>query len=307
LPYEIEKISMNSTESSLTAAIILRIGSQFSIYTGFITFSAAIVGNIINILIFTHLKFFRTNRCIFYLIIESISDLIYQFVSIISTIFILLYEQDLTSVSLIWCRLKIFLSQSCALTTFSMICFAAADQFFSTDYRLHLRQICTMKLARYLVFISTALWLTHSIVFSFWVNIVPSVGCIISNPILVRYATFFFYPVLVGLLPMVIASLFSLLAYRNVRRIVRRQLSIERRRFDRQITAMVLLRAVFSVCFTLPFLIYRIYVINVTVTQANPLKFAIVQLVFAIIVSILNLKYTVRYFCVIHIEYIDLF
>ena len=75
-------------------------------------------------------------------------------------------------------------------------------------------------------------------------DIQPSVGCVISNPIYLQYATFFLYPVLEGLLPIVIASFFSLLAFRNVRRIVRRQLPIVRRRLDRQMTAMVLIRVI---------------------------------------------------------------
>jgi hypothetical protein len=108
--------------------------------------------------------------------------------------------------------------------------------------------------------------------------------------------TFFFYPVLVGLLPIFIASSFSLLAFRNVRRIVRRQIPIERRRFDRQITAMVLIHVVFFVFFTLPYIVYRIYVVNVPVTQENLLNFAIMQLLEVIVVSIVDLNYTVKYF-----------
>jgi hypothetical protein len=107
--------------------------------------------------------------------------------------------------------------------------------------------------------------------------------------------TFFFYPVLVGLLPIVIASSFSLLAFRNVRRIVRRQVPIERRRFDRQITAMILLRVVFFIFFTLPYIVHRIYIVNVPILQANLVPYAIGQLVQGIFISIADLNYTVRF------------
>jgi hypothetical protein len=282
--------------STLVPLKILQIASQYWIYAGCITFTTGIVGNTINILVFTNLKAFRNNRCAFYLTIESISNFLYQFFSITLTILISLYGNDLTSNSLIWCKFKYLLAESFGLITFYMICFQAVDQFFSTNYRLILRQMCTLKLARCLAFTTVCLWLSHSILCSFFVNIVPSIGCIISNPIWIQYVTFFFYPVLVGLLPIFIASSFSLLAYYNVRRIVRRQIPIERRRFDRQITAMVLIHVVFFVFFTLPYIVYRIYVVNVPVTQENLLNFAIMQLLEVIVVSIVDLNYTVKYF-----------
>ncbi len=47
---------------------------------------------------------------------------------------------------------------------------------------------------------------------------------------------------------------------------VRRQISIERRLLDRQITAMILLHVIFFVLFTLPSIVHRIYVVNVSVS-----------------------------------------
>jgi hypothetical protein len=108
----------------------------------------------------------------------------------------------------------------------------------------------------------------------------------------------------VGFFPILIASLFSLLAFRNVRHLVRRQLSIERRRFDRQITAMILLRVVFFASFMLPYVINRMYSINTTITQANPLPFAIEKLVQAVLFSIYNLNFTVRLLIILFTLYI---
>jgi hypothetical protein len=192
-------------EFPLTYASILQIANQFSVYVGCISISVGIIGNAINIFVFTHLKFFRTNRCVFYLIIESISDIIYQFYNISLTLFKSLYGNDLSGNSLIRCRTKYIVGQSTALITFYMIGLAAVDQFFSTNYQFHLRQMCTIKLARYLAFLVITLCIVHSILFSFVFNIVPSAGCIISHPVCIRYATFFFYPVLAGFLPVIIA------------------------------------------------------------------------------------------------------
>ena len=275
-------------------AAILHFASRYSIYFYLILFPAALVGNLINILVFTQLKFFRTNRCVFYLTIESVFDLLYYFYDITYVIFHLFYGTDPSADSLVWCRLRTVFPQSCGLTISFMSSLAAADQFFSTNCQFYLRQTCTIKLARYLVIAVMVFAIAHGITFSFFTDTVPSIGCIISNPVVVRYATYFFYPILISFLPVIIASSFSMLAYRNVRRIVRRQIPIQRRRFDRQITAMVLIRVIFFVICLLPFLIVRIYIINHPIPQSNPLLFAITQSVQAIALSIVSLTYVVR-------------
>ncbi|CAF3798514.1 unnamed protein product [Adineta steineri] len=183
-----------------------------------------------------------------------------------------------------------------------MVCLAAIDQFFSTSYQVYLRQLFTFKLARCLVFLLIPIWFLHSLLFAFFYSIHPSAGCIIWNVIWIRYTTFFFYPFLLGFLPIIFASSFSLLAYQNVRRIVRRQIPIERRRFDRQITAMVLVRVVFFVCLILPHCCYRIYLINTYFIQTNSLQYAIGQLIQVLAGSLTNAQYGISFYLYIIIS-----
>jgi len=187
--------------SSSKPSIILLFVSQYSLYTNCITSSAGFIGNALNILTFTNLKLFRDNRCALYLTIESISNGVNEIFTLLLTISTSIYGNNSIGNSLSWCRLEYIIYQTTLLVTYSMICLAACDQFCSTNYRLNLRQMCTLKLARCLAFTTVCLWLSHSILCSFFVTIVPSIGCIISNQIWIEYATFFFYPVLVGFLP----------------------------------------------------------------------------------------------------------
>jgi hypothetical protein len=281
--------------SSSTAIEILNCAVQYTLYNGYILFAFGITGNAINILVFTQLKLFRDNRCAFYLTVESISSLVYQLMNFTITIFTSIYGDDGTGHILVWCKLKSTLAGTTGLTTYSMICCAAVDQFFSTNYRFNLRQIFTLKVARHVTFSLICIWVIHSIIFGLFFDIESSVGCVILNHIYLQYATFFVYPVLAGLLPVVIASLFSLLAFQNVRRIVRRQLPIVRRRLDRQMTAMVLIRVIFFVCLAFPFSIYRIYSINFPVSQNQPMEFATRQLLQAIFTSFSTLIFTVQF------------
>ena len=125
-------------------------------------------------------------------------------------------------------------------------------------------------------------------------SIQPSSGCTLLNEICVQYSSYFFFPVLHGLLPIIVSSIMSLLAFRNVRRIIRRQVPIVRRRLDRQMTAMVLIRVVFFVIFALPFAIYRIYSLKVPATRTDPLQYAFRQLAQAIFNSFFVLNFTVK-------------
>ncbi|CAF1549010.1 unnamed protein product, partial [Adineta ricciae] len=99
-----------------------------------------------------------------------------------------------------------------------------------------------------------------------------------------------------GFLPIAIASTFSLFAYRNVRRVIRRQIPIERRRFDQQITAMVLTRVIVYVVLSLPYTIYRVYAINLDSKQIDVLRSAIERLIQTIFYSIATAIYAINFY-----------
>ncbi|CAF1547168.1 unnamed protein product, partial [Adineta steineri] len=248
--------------SSSVSDGILKFATQYSFYSNFIIFGFGVIGNALNLLVFIQLKLFRTNRCAFYITIESISNLIYFVFTISITILTSIYGDTAIGGSNAGCKIKYIVGQICALTTLYMICFTTVDQFFSTNHRFNLRQMCTLKLGQYFAYMFICFVIIHSIVLGSSYDIKPTMGCIISNRIWIRYSTFSFYPVLVGLLPIIIASSFSILAYHNVRHIVRQQLPIVRRKLDKQITTMVLMRVIAFICLVLPYITYSIYAIN---------------------------------------------
>ncbi|CAF1030214.1 unnamed protein product [Adineta steineri] len=284
------------SSSSSVSDGILKFATQYSFYSGFIIFSFGVIGNALNLLVFTQLKLFRTNRCAFYITIESISNFFYQFLSISLTILTSIYGDDATGRSFIWCKLRFILGQTCALTTLYMICFTTIDQFFSTNHRFNLRQMCTLKLGRYVSSMFICFAIIHSIARGSSYNIQPTMGCIISNRIWIRYSTFFYYPILGGFLPIVSASSFSILAYINVRHIVRRQIPIVRRKLDKQITTMVLMRVIAFVCLVLPYITYSIYAINFPTSRSMPMAYAIGRLVQVIFTSIFITNYMINFY-----------
>ncbi|CAF1211363.1 unnamed protein product [Adineta steineri] len=94
-----------------------------------------------------------------------------------------------------------------------------------------------------------------------------------------NYIYYFYYPILFGLLLVLIVSIFSFLAYNNVRRLVRRQIPIVRRKLDQKLTAMILNRIILFILLTLPYDIQRMYTYVAKVNQLNQLYYTINTLI----------------------------
>jgi len=287
---------LSSISTAMSATEILYLATQCSIYSPWFNIIFGLIGNIINLVVFTQLKLFRNNRSAFYITIETISNFLYELFFLCSSILTIIYGDDASGRSLFWCKFRYMLNHPLILMNGYMISCSAMDQYFSTNYRVYQRQICTIKLARIIVYTCIFVSIGHSIAFGLAYDIQPSVGCVISNPIWVHYSSYVYYPFIIGLLPICISSLFSVLAYRNVRRIVRRQIPIVRRRLDKQMTALVLIRVIMFVCLGLPYNTYRIYAINFPIPRIKAMEYAVGKLINSLFLFFVGLNFTVSLF-----------
>ncbi len=64
-------------------------------------------------------------------------------------------------------------------------------------------------------------------------------SCAITNPTYTLYFNRFFIPFLLGFIPLIIRTIFGLLAFINVRSLTNRQIPIVRLERDKQLTSMV--------------------------------------------------------------------
>ena len=83
------------------SARILEFSVQYSVYTGYMIVISGLIGNVLNILVFTQLKLFRNNRSAFYLTVESISSVFNQLLNITVIILTIVYGDDATGRNLI--------------------------------------------------------------------------------------------------------------------------------------------------------------------------------------------------------------
>ncbi|CAF0914706.1 unnamed protein product [Rotaria sp. Silwood1] len=265
--------------SSSVVSTILFASKEFAIYGYFFISITGCIGNICNIVVLTGSKSFRQSQCAFYLITESISDCCLLLVVLPFRISELAFDIDTTRLSVFWCKFRPMISHTLALMSFSSICFAAIDQYLSTNYHAWLRQLSTLKLAHRLVYGALIIWILYDSIFLIFFGIRPTFGCMIDNVGFSLYYSFFHFIILNGVLPSSIASLFSLLAYLNVRRLVQLRMLVIRRQRDKQLTAMVLAKVVVLVVTILPSTIFRIYILNKTVNPNDSIRIAIDQLI----------------------------
>jgi hypothetical protein len=195
---------------------------------------------------------------------------------------------DATRASLFWCKFRAYLTLSAGVILTFTICFSAIDQYLSTSYYARVRQISTFKLAQRAVIILILFALVYDVSFVIFEQIDPFAGCGTYNAAFNYFYSFVHLCILIGILPIAISSFFGLLAYQNVRRIVRRHMPIVRRRLDHQLTAMVLVRVVLLVITNVPYISERMYLLNNPVDQNNTLAVATIQLVKAVFTAIYN-------------------
>ena len=270
-----------------------RIQYYFSVYAGYGTVIFGVTGNTINLLLFTQLKLFRRNQSAFYLTIAAIIDssqlFLTAFVRATSTAF----DFDPSRTSLVWCKFRIYLIQMGTVTSVTIVCFTAIDQYLSTSHYGLLRQMSNYKSARRLVFGLAIVAAVSCIPTPIFQEIRGSI-CAVYNSSYNYYYSFVYLCIIIGLLPLTIASSFSLLSYQNVRRIVRLQIPIVRRRLDRQLTAMILSRVVLFVITILPFAAFRTYQVKRALDQTNVYAVSVDQLFRTVTTILYNCNFAVK-------------
>ncbi|CAF1005625.1 unnamed protein product [Adineta steineri] len=277
---------------SSVAQSILIASQQYTIYVSFIILFSGVFGHIFNILIFTHLKIFRGNPSAIYLISESIVNLFQMLISFSSRIAINGFNNDLTQTSIVWCKLRNAFVPTFTLISLSIVCFAAIDQYLSTNHYPYLRQMSTTKTAKNLITLAIIIWCLHSLPLLILFEIRPIAGCNIYNQGMITYVTYVYYLILTGALPIAISTLFGILAYQNVRRIVRQQIAVRRRKLDQQLTAMIIVRVGFLVVLTVPYVLQRIYSNVVYISKEDVIHKAVLQLVGSVTISLFYLNYS---------------
>ena len=261
---------------------------QTAIFLAVFLIIIGIVGNSINILVFSSIRSYRSSPSRFYFLIASIFNLLYVSINLTTRLLITGYGVDLTRTSLPWCKMRTFFIYT--LSTVSITCsyLATIDQFFLTSQNMSLRRLSNIKWTYRIVSIVVLFWCIHGIAISTCFDISPVTNtCTNVNAVFANYIPIYLLGVCtVG--PMLIMSLFGYLTYRNIHK----TRALRRQRTDRQLTRMALMYIVFSSTI-LPYTVYIIYQLITSSTTKDPNQLSVENFIYSVCTV-----FSYTYYCV---------
>ena len=116
------------------------IGQECIIYGGLFFLLMGLIGNGINIYVFSTTRVYRKTPCTFYFLVASIVNIIYILFNFTTRIVGNIYGIDFSNMSMIWCKTRQFLLYFLSLVTLTCSCLATIDQFLVTSRSVDLRQ-----------------------------------------------------------------------------------------------------------------------------------------------------------------------
>ena len=142
------------------------LSDQLTVYIGLILLFFGLIGNGINIWIFSTVRNYRQTPCSFYFLIGSIFNFLYVLLNLPLRIISSINKIDLSVNSLIWCKIQGYFICLFGVISFSCSCLAIIDQYLITSKNISFRQLSNMK--KYLSNININL---NSLVISWYTNI----------------------------------------------------------------------------------------------------------------------------------------
>ena len=250
---------------SLTASTLAFASRQLVIYLGFFIFILGIIGGPLVLLVFLSLHTFRQNSCAFYLTIMSIVNTLHLFTGLLTFIMINGFAINWTELSPFYCKFRSFYVQLSNYMSFTCMSLATIDQFLATCSHPRWHRCNNIRFARWMVIGTFIVWISHGIPFLLYFDHIhlPTTGrmiCGITNSVFQKYVTYFHILVLGTFVPIIIMTVFGVLAYRNVQQIAYRNVQqiayrtvpMVRRELDKQLTLMVLVQVLCDIVFVTP-------------------------------------------------------
>lgn len=223
---------------------------------GAILLFIGIIGNTINIFIFSSVQNYRTTPCTFCFLVEAVNNILHLTINFITHIIIITSGINITDTSVVWCKIRYFLIAFLPFNSFTCSCLAVIDQFFVTSANIRLRQLSKIEWTHRIVFILSIFWfllaISTNVVF-FDISPITHI-CMPNNP---AYALFFSMFVLIffGVITILIMLIFGCLTYRNIHQTI----ILRAHQADRQLVKMIFTQAALVVISVTPYTVNGLY------------------------------------------------
>ena len=236
---------MHATNLSVVQRAMIQYGMTIYLALG-------IVGNIFNCMMFTHHSHRPSASSIYFLFLSSFA-LVHLIWSVSPLLHTLNYP-DLQLHSIFYCKIRLYLSHSLSQCLRYFVVCACADRFFVTRTNVQIRSLSSIHIAKKFVFMIIVVCFLISI----HVPILPDIRENVCGMFGSYKLIYSIYQItFVGILPLVLMSIFSILTIRSIHH--RHDPQRRTRKIDRYVLRMVLAEVLVNISTSIPYSINLVY------------------------------------------------
>ena len=247
------------------------IGHKLMIIVGTTMCIFGVVGNILNMCVFTTWSRFckksnrykptnRTNNCPLFLLVSSFANLIVIIYPLLTRIMFDGYQYKITkNNAFILCKFRYYILHTFDLISLTCICMATFDRYLISSRKVHLRELSTTKQQTILIILFLICLISlHNIPIAIYYDVSKTGQCILCSTIYSYYYLYTFQISLHGIIPIIFLSIFGLLTWRQLKKLSETNPS-NTLNSDKQLSRMLLLMSLAVILSSIPNCIEQIY------------------------------------------------
>ena len=265
---------------------------QLSVFLGFPLLISGLIGNIFCVIVFLSLRTFKKSSCSFYLMFGCFISIFKLAGGLFPRLMILGFKPEWAA-STFYCKFLTWLCQFCSSILLTCLCLATLDHYFATSHRPAWRRFSNLRTAYRMVTTTSSLWILHAVPYMLVWSIQDGF-CVLDDSAVATYFRKVYFPILLGVLPVVVMNLFSLLCVYNMTSVHKTSvMMVAQRELDRQLTKMLVTQVIFVSVMTVLFMGHSTYLLNATLTDAATATEQ--QAVNSFLYTVWYLSYSVRF------------
>ncbi|CAF0843110.1 unnamed protein product [Adineta ricciae] len=247
------------------------IGQRVMIIFGTLMCILGLIGNCLNIFIFTvwyrsrkspnkFSNFNRSRNSLLYLLVSSFANLIIIIYPLSTRILFDGYQYHINEPHIFFfCKFRYYILHTFYLISLTTICMATFDRYLISSRNPHLRELNSTKKQTIVIIVFICLIIgLHNIPIVFYFNLSSDGECVIFSSAYSYYYLSIFRILLEGLIPILFLSLFGILTFKQLR-ILEKHNSNNHLNSDRQVARMLLLISITIIISSIPNCIEQVY------------------------------------------------
>lgn len=251
---------------------IEEISRKLMIIAGIIMIIFGLLGNILNILVFTdwsqirgganrQRKNHRHSNSPLYLCASSIANLVVISYSLITRILFDGYQYQVTKGNMLFlCKLRYYCLHTFDTISWMCLCMGILDRYLISSREVRLRQLShTRKQTKLIIFFIICSIGIHSIPLAIYYDASSLGQCIIYSNVYLFYYRYIFQIALHGIIPIISFSILGYFTFKQLKIIRTRPSLVKNINVDRQLSRMFLLASLTIVLSAIPYTVESIY------------------------------------------------